>query len=310
MHRVPLLAFAILLISVQSSEAGNNAAGSVSLSWDSTVMTSDRSSVPSGGCPLYVQLTNARDIAALAVTIRWYPFDSPGSCYRLASVDSGSGCGWATAVPPGAQFNGDSSYTWTISFPEESTESQCVMYWVMGDSCAEPVPAVFLVEALTQDSAGQIDSLQVLNCATILGGAGVSVTVTDVQPTRLAADQSTVLTIDGERFVPGTRVSLRGPHTYIAATATTVADSSRLQAIVAPRSTSDSVLSLLVQLPDGQTAQTAGSLLVTSQAAESAPPVWHRPSNHPSAFLKLDLYNDRIAAAYQREQANRGGGGG
>ena len=301
MHRVPLLVLAILLISVQSSEAGNNATGSVSLSWDSTVMTPDRSSVPSGGCPLYVQLTEARDIVALAVTIRWYPFDSPGSCYRLASADSGSGCGWATAAPPGAQFNGDSSYTWTISFPEESTESQCVMYWVMGDSCPEPVPAVFLVEALTQDSAGQIDSLQVLNCATILGGAGVNVTVSDVRPTRLAADQSTVLTIDGERFVPGTRVSLWGPHTYIAATATTVADSTRLHAIVAPRPTSASVLSLLVQLPNGQTAQTASSLLVTSQAAEPAPTVWHRPSNDPSAFRKLDLYNDRIAAAYQSD---------
>jgi hypothetical protein len=81
-----------------------------------------------------------------------------------------AGCGWAVTEPPIGDFEGDSTYTWSIIFAPGS-EKRCVVYWASMATCDSAPPAKFYVaEARVKDSAGAIDTLRNIGDAKLLGG--------------------------------------------------------------------------------------------------------------------------------------------
>jgi hypothetical protein len=141
------------------AHGGNNASGTAHLSWvqDSTV--SELPAPPGARFPLFVLLEHAPDIRELAVTVRWSQTSSAGACYRLLpDSTTDESCGWADDRPPGGDFAGDTSYSWTIHFSPTS-QKDCIKYWVSAEQC-DSVPATFyLSAAAAMDSLGAVDSL-------------------------------------------------------------------------------------------------------------------------------------------------------
>jgi hypothetical protein len=111
------------------------------------------------------------DLRALSIVIRWRVADSTG-CYSLVSNQPADSCGAVLNTPPANTFPGQSDYTSTITF--ESTQSHnCVAFWY-SDTSTVSLPADFyLWQVLTLDSDDQVDSLQILGSAKILGGSGL-----------------------------------------------------------------------------------------------------------------------------------------
>src|SRR3989442_782440 len=137
--------------------AGGNAGGRARLSWTLSSFVppgnvieppwvDDLPSLPIPPAPpvfpLYLLLDSAPDIRQLAVTINWTPADSLGQCYGFVSASADTACGWATAVPPGGDFNGDPTYSWSITFSPFSTQRNCVTYWISAAGCDSTRPAV------------------------------------------------------------------------------------------------------------------------------------------------------------------------
>ena len=153
---------AALLIHSSPVHAGNNFGGSGFLSWSATAGVGDLAAVPPGPTPLYLLLSGAPDIRSLAVELKWSPNDLVGPCYYLIPTSSGGPptCGWTSYVQPSEVFEGDSTYSWTITFGGAS--HSCVMYMVGGDNC-QGTPASFCLTSLNVvDSNGAIDDLAIL----------------------------------------------------------------------------------------------------------------------------------------------------
>src|SRR5262249_5847352 len=116
-------------------------------------------------------LVGATDVRQLALTLKWMPYDSTGQCYSIVPASPDAECGWNTATPPGGDFEGDSSYTWSIHFPPGSTARSCVIYWLSMATCDSAPPAKFYVAlAQAKDSNGAVDTLRNVGDTKLLGG--------------------------------------------------------------------------------------------------------------------------------------------
>ena len=156
-----------------SSYAGRNAGGSAWLTWDEAGAVTDLRTVPSTAFPLLVHLGNVPDVRALAIDLRWFPLEPLGECYSVLPATATASCGWASAIPPGGDFEGDSSYTWSILFPPLDPSRACVQYLVSALSCAGTAPTAdfILASVLVKDSRGEVDTLRVVGGASVLGGS-------------------------------------------------------------------------------------------------------------------------------------------
>src|SRR5215468_2584052 len=56
--------------------------------------------------PILVHLGGVRDVKELAISLKWYPYDPTGDCYRFVSAPRSAEEGWALEEHPGAAFNG------------------------------------------------------------------------------------------------------------------------------------------------------------------------------------------------------------
>lgn len=171
---LPIFVFALALTCILGPSpvaAGNNAGGTVRLSWDDDGLTSTRSVPPFTPFPLFLHIDGAPDILEFAIELRWLPFDSTGQCYSIVPASSDTACGWSTAIPPVGGFEGDSSYTWSILFPPFGADRSCVIYWVSMATCDSAPPAKFYIaDARVKDSNGAIDTLQNVGDSKLLGG--------------------------------------------------------------------------------------------------------------------------------------------
>ncbi|MBI5711654.1 MAG: hypothetical protein HZC42_15315 [Candidatus Eisenbacteria bacterium] len=249
---LPIAVLSLACLLPNSGHAGKNAAGTVRLSWDPAGAVTDRTKVPAGVFPLYLHLDSAPDVRALAVHLRWFPFDSRTKCYSSVSAAGNTACGWATAVPPNGDFEGDSSYTGSIVFSPLSSGRDCVEYWFSAATCGEPSPADFVLASVkVKDSAGSVDSLTVLNRATILGGSKMAVTVESVHPGEVLAGHEVAVTVSGRNFTPGAAVEFDAPGIHVAVSPVKVVDERTILATLLAPDAPGTVLSAAVILPDG-----------------------------------------------------------
>jgi hypothetical protein len=172
---VPVPIFLSLLVT--QAVAGNNAAGTVHLSWESETLSTIIAAPPvSPPFALFVVIENAPDIQAFGVTLRWFPHDPTLRMgYDVLPAAADSSCGWRTSIPPTEPFQGDSTYSGTILFPPGSDET-CIAYFFQGPACDNLPPAVFqVVQLIVQDSHGVYDTLRVTGSAKYTGGSDCEV---------------------------------------------------------------------------------------------------------------------------------------
>jgi hypothetical protein len=169
MTRVLVLVGLALGFWCTESAAGMNAGGQIRLSWDRAGIQTHLEETPRTSFPLYFHLPGVSDIRELAVALHWCPSDSLGEYYTILPGSADSTDGWMTAIPPSGPFDGDSSYTWSIIFPPGSDQRRIVSWF--RSAAAETVPAAvfFVSSAFCKDSAGDIDTLQVVGQNTIAG---------------------------------------------------------------------------------------------------------------------------------------------
>ncbi|HEY2954483.1 MAG TPA: hypothetical protein VGK89_04470 [Candidatus Eisenbacteria bacterium] len=253
----------------------------------------DLKTVPSTTFPLFVHLENTPDIRALAIQLRWFPFDSIG-CYSVLPGAATSTCGWTSATPPG-DFEGDSSYTWSILFPPLDRGRSCVQYLVSALPYAGRISSAdfILASVLVKDSRGGVDTILVAGGASILGGSAPA--LESVDPREIPARRQAVLTIKGHEFAAGTQVTLRGGDLRIPASSVLLLGPTALAATVEAPDSPGALLDVLVRLPDGRGAQMPAAVTIaaspsSAQAGES----FSKPTNDAAAFRKFDLYADRI----------------
>src|SRR5215813_1778087 len=105
------VAIGILVLGLRSAPlatAGNNASASATLSWDRAGTVTSLMAAPGAHFPFFVHLENAPDIRALAIWIKWTPYDSAGSFYDLVrdpaeafqSLQGDSTCGYGHFASP------------------------------------------------------------------------------------------------------------------------------------------------------------------------------------------------------------------
>ena len=277
------------------SHAGYNASGSAWLSWDEAAFVTDLRTVPSNPFPLFVQLKNAPDVRALAIHLRWSPLDPLGQCYSVLPATGTATCGAAVSNPPGAGFEGDTSYTWSIKFSPLDSGRACVEYLVSAGSCAGIVPADFLLASVVvMDSKGAVDTLKVGGGATTLGGSHMA--IDSVDPLEIPAHRQTVLAIRGRDFLPGAQVELRDADSRAVATKVVVLGGTLINATIKPPDSPGAQLDLAVRLPDGRSALLPSAIgvspmtLVPQNASSTA-----KPTNDAAAFRKFDLNADRVS---------------
>ena len=178
-----IIAPCLLLLMPVGARAGLNEGGTARLAWDTAGMINNIDTTTTRHFPLYLHLFNTPDIRELAVTVTWQHRDSSSGGYELISATEGMNCGWATDAPPGSAFDGDSTYTWTISFHPESAHS-CVTYMLAGPTVGAGSPESFsLTSVFTRDSLGGLDTLALEGPATILGGSPAPVpSIHDISP--------------------------------------------------------------------------------------------------------------------------------
>ena len=298
-HRILLalagvLALATLVSSV--SLAGNNAGGQAFLSWDRAGTDSVLTEIPAAPFPLFLHLREAPDVHALAARIIWTTnTEGAPPCYTLVSSSTpdptlapDSLRGWAFDTPPGQDFDGDTTYTWTISFDAEDEGKNCVEYRVSRAACADTACAEFLAaRVMVMDALGRIDTLVVVGGARIVPRV-IRLAVEQVSPTHVSLGQAADLTIAGHGFEPGSRVFLQRGGQRIEASQVAVSDTTEMVArVVSPFSAGDS-LDLVVEHATGAEALLRAGLQSIGSSAESATLL--TPSNDAFAFTQLDLH--------------------
>jgi hypothetical protein len=298
-----VLAFTFLgpaMLSTPSAIAGANRGGSAFLSWDRSGDQTVLSPPPTSQFPLYLQLRNVPDVQTLAVCIRWSPFDSSDSCYKLISADPDvigspdSLPGWATNEPPGGTFEGDSSYTWTIQFPPTTQVKRCVKYSVTGCNRPTPTDASFaLPSVIVKDSGGLVDTLAITGSASITSVAikVPTLRIDAVAPSRIVAGRRTWLDVTGSQFGPGTLVSLQGGGSTFPAIHVEVYDAWDLVAQVEVPTATSTPLDVVVQSPAGGTALLSGAMTVVAPSVASAAgiPKFTKPTNASHAHTPVGL---------------------
>jgi hypothetical protein len=141
------------------------------VSWDFKNEVSTITAPSTRVFPLFLHLSGVQDVKRLAVTLQWTPFDSAG-CYHVVSASPQSSSGWATAISPGTDFEGDSTYSWSLLFPPHMRDRSCVVYWISMAACdSAPRGRFHVLDVRVKDSNGAIDMIKSRGDATIRGGA-------------------------------------------------------------------------------------------------------------------------------------------
>ncbi len=279
----PLFVLGLLLLALPAV-AGNNAEGTAQLSWAQSDIVSNLTEVPTLPAPLYLVLQGTPDIQQLAVTIRWSPRDSIGPCYELIPADSTGGyCGSTGYLNPPGIFEGDSSYTWSISF--DGSSRSCVVYRVAGQACTDRPANFCLASVETKDSNGEIDQLVLNGNATILGGVpdGCPAVVQDVFPHTVVAGRQNTLEIQGANFAGGTWVTLQSQTGTASSSSSSVVsqDAHTLNASIDVPTSFAGPISVVVGTGQSTADTLGGQLSVAEIAAlEYAPDkilVWFKP---------------------------------
>lgn len=220
-HRpLPAMAGLLILAALDSSMAlaGNNAGGQAFLSWDRAGSVSGLTEIPAAPFPLFLHLRDAPDVHALAARIIWTTnTEGAPPCYFLtsspgpdSSTPQDSLFVWAVNAPPEQDFEGDSTYTWTIHFPAGSTQRDCVQYLVSAAACDSPASARFEpATVVVLDALGRADTLVSTGGAEIAPAPTMSLSISQVLPTELPSREATDLEIRGHGFSQGARVFLR-----------------------------------------------------------------------------------------------------
>jgi Subtilase family len=212
--------------------AGNNVGATARLSWSADAEVSNVDSLPANPLPLYLLLSGAQDVQALAVDIRWTPNDLFGNGYHIGAGSQEQGCGSITTDEPG-DFQGDTTYSWSIIFPEGMANRNCVTYLVyplLGDTAA-----FCLISVKTKDSNGAVDHLDISGNATIRGGNGAQCppVAQSVFPHATLPGETAAFDIQGVNFTPDTRVELLNHSVPVSASQVVVTNSRNLVAHVA-----------------------------------------------------------------------------
>lgn len=287
-----------LLMAISTANAGENANGTATLSWDDAELVTDLPTLPASTFPIFVHLRNAPDVRALALNLRWFADTS----YTVLPAAPSSDCGWSTPTDSLVAFDGDSTYTGIISFPSSDQTHSCVRYMVVSDfSASTPTPADFVVlYAITKDSFGAIDTLLVNSWATTLGGALNPLTVSNVYPRQVSADGPSAIDITGWGFEHNSEVTLVGASTRIRPDYLEIQNPTRLTPTVDIPETAVTDYALHIRLSDGRTVQLDDA--VTIMNAVSTPteqPL--TPTNDAFAFDRFDLNANRTAFVHMQD---------
>jgi CARDB len=222
----------ILTLFPRISIAGNNAGGSVQLSWASQAQVDNLLGPPGPLFPLFARVADAPDIRSLALTLQWTPNDTVGGCYSMEAGTPSAGCAAAAPAPGPGVFDGDSTYTWDIQVPPGGPLS-CVAYGVRSNFCPDTVRAsFFILSARAIDSNGALDELAVGTPITIDGGTS------EPQPFAVASIANriarpgapTVVRVDGSGFTSATRVRLVAASDTLAPKTTVLTSGTRIYA--------------------------------------------------------------------------------
>lgn len=195
------------------AEAGLNAGATAQLSWDPDSILVDRASTGSEPLMLYLHIRGLASASALAVRLQWIPSE-PGSGYVLLADSTGRPpCARMVPSPIPGSFQGDSTYDWSIVLTGEPLPV-CVGALFDAEGVSPAAPARFcLLEARTQDPAGEVDEILVLNSATVAGGVGsaCSPTLYRLTPTMALGQSAPLVTLVGNGLDSLSRVAAVDP---------------------------------------------------------------------------------------------------
>lgn len=293
-----VLSFALFLLLLHAlpCQAGNNAGGVAFLSWDRAGRDTVLCKVPVTPFPLYLHLANAPDVRALAAKVDWTTrtTDSP-PCYNIVSSAApespgppDSLHGWAFELDPERDFNGDSTYPWTIGFKPEDGTRRCVQYRISGAACDDTARAEFVIaHVMTMDALGRIDTLAIEGGARIVPTI-VALALHDVSPFEVPARLPADLAVRGRGLAPGTRVFLQRGGQRVEAESVALLDSTQLIARIESPFDAGDLLDVVVTQPAGLEA-TLWSTVRTAASAASPQSTYPHPTNHDFAFTQVAL---------------------
>lgn len=201
MKAIGVLVALACLCAVADCWAGANAGGRAWVSWDRSGLVTNLCEVTFQRRDVFVHIENASDMTALAVHLM-YSVEGDTSA-SLVSADEDTQSGWAEHSTEASSFYGDSTYDWTIQFPDGAPERAKVKYALESTGAADTLRgSVWLTAVIVQDSAAQLDTLSLGPTARILGTSAPTFAVpTDSLPGLVIVE-----------FAPGT---VAGGHTHI-----------------------------------------------------------------------------------------------
>lgn len=259
--------------------AGNNFGATAVLSWNAMAQVSNLETAPTGTTPLYLLIEGAPDVRTLAVELQWSPNDLVGPCYYMVPADTGAAaCAWTSypLSPPGV-VDGDSTYTWQINF--NGTGRSCVMYMIGGDHCGGRAATFCLMSIKVVDSNGEVDDLEVLGNATILGGTenGCPVVARDVFPHTAILGRANTFTIQGRDLDNDTQIELVNGGAAVVATSVSVAGDTMVTAAIEVPSTFAGSADIVVS--SGGASDTLRGHVFVADSTAGTPPVWRLDLN-------------------------------
>lgn len=305
----PVLSIAMLLatsvFAPTTLSAANNAAGTARLSWDEFVTMTNVDSLPTNPAPLYLLLNGAPDVRSLAVDFRWSPNDQFGPGYHVETLPPSHGtCGVMKATNPGGDFDGDTTYTWSIIFPEGSTDHSCVIYNV--GSLQGGMSTFSLTSVKTKDAAGNIDNLAIHGDATIGGGLRAvedTLSLIAIAPQVASAGQKITVLVLGDNFRPGTTVSFVSQDVLIKAKVNTLGPECITASLQIPQLVPEH-LDVIVASPDGTSDSLVSALTVVGSHRAYVPQhvvVQFRPAyvtvtdrSEPVSVSMLDVVDEDL----------------
>jgi len=149
-----------LIVEAGEAEAGSNVGSAAWLSVPSDAEAAAQDDRITN-FPVQVNLSGLRDARELAIQLRWYPFVQGGRCFQIVSSPRSATSGWAIQERPNAAFDGDSTYTGTIHFPE-GVAKNLVTFWFSRGACEGYADGmrVVLAEVYARDSEGIVDAVR------------------------------------------------------------------------------------------------------------------------------------------------------
>ena len=265
------------------------------MSWDEAGVVLNIASPPSDSFPLFLSLSGAPNVRALAAVVQWFPTDPTGACYGLLPASPGGTCGSTSEMPTTGEFHGEpTNEWWSISFPPGSTARHCVSWIVTAAGCPILPPAIFTAQVRIEDSNGDVDTLAVQLPATIGSSQAASLEATAISPAIVVPATETMLRVRGSGFLPGSHVSLSNSTSRVEASRVIVLSPDEIAATVAPGQ-SATPYDLTVSMADGRSSVSPQDVATAPALALSISSQLPRPTNAAGAIRTLALWADQSA---------------